>query len=417
MHIIILLTLLFTSLPAYAGNVIFFHPDGIGVNGWNAYRYASNGIDGAIAWDSLPHIAFYNGTHSDRATATSNGAATAHATGKVVSATAFGSKGRTLATDAMAAGKRVALLQTGAIYEPGTAAFVAHSSKRTDFESIAAQVMASGADIIMAGGEEWLLPRGATGRTMHAATGKPTQGRRTDGRDLLAEAAAKGYALVFTADDLDAVCNQPQPPERIIGIFATGHTFDDRTEEELSGKPTYASQAPTMAAMMACALKIFGTSDKPFFIVAEEEGSDNFGNKNNATGYLEALARADSTLATVADYVRRHPDTLLITTSDSDAGGIGVITPTPELPFDVHTHLPERQPNGAPLDGQNGTGSTPFITTYKGKRLPFAIGWTSFDDLPGTTVVRALGNGAGAVKGRMHSTDVHDVMQRVMFEE
>ena len=43
------------------GNVIFFHPDGTGLNHWNAARMFWYGADGALHWDQLPEIAIYRG--------------------------------------------------------------------------------------------------------------------------------------------------------------------------------------------------------------------------------------------------------------------------------------------------------------------------------------------------------------------
>ena len=44
-----------------AGNVIFFHPDGSGVNHWGAARMHIAGPDGEINWDRLPAIGVYTG--------------------------------------------------------------------------------------------------------------------------------------------------------------------------------------------------------------------------------------------------------------------------------------------------------------------------------------------------------------------
>jgi alkaline phosphatase len=76
------------------GNVIFFHPDGTGLNHWNAARMFWYGADGALHWDQLPEIAIYRGHMSDRLVGTSNGGATVHAFGyKVLGPGSFGQDG------------------------------------------------------------------------------------------------------------------------------------------------------------------------------------------------------------------------------------------------------------------------------------------------------------------------------------
>ena len=63
------------------GNVIFFHPDGMGVNTWGAVRMMTVGPDGRLNWDRIPHMAVYTGHMKDRLTSTSHGGATTHAYG------------------------------------------------------------------------------------------------------------------------------------------------------------------------------------------------------------------------------------------------------------------------------------------------------------------------------------------------
>ncbi len=50
------------------GNVIFFHPDGTGVNHWLAARMHTVGPDGELNWDRLPAIGVYTGHMADRVT-------------------------------------------------------------------------------------------------------------------------------------------------------------------------------------------------------------------------------------------------------------------------------------------------------------------------------------------------------------
>lgn len=43
------------------GNVIFFHPDGTGLNHWSAARLYFKGVDAKLNWDLLPYMAAYRG--------------------------------------------------------------------------------------------------------------------------------------------------------------------------------------------------------------------------------------------------------------------------------------------------------------------------------------------------------------------
>ncbi|MCD5398017.1 alkaline phosphatase, partial [candidate division NPL-UPA2 bacterium] len=299
-------------------NVIFFHPDGYGLNHWNVLRFWLVGPDGRLNWDRLPYMAPYTEHMKDAPTASSHGGATTHAYGVKVARDSFGldehqvitalsGRQMSIMEEAIQAGFATALIGSGCITEPGTAAFVASVEERGMREEIAKQVIEAGVDVILSGGEAWLLPKGVTGR--HG------KGRRTDGRNLIARAKELGYTVVYNREELKAVAGTAA---KVLGVFASGHTFNAMPEERLRAEalPHYWPEAPTMAEMSAAALEILArhpqAATKGFFIVAEEEGTDNFPNAANTSGSFEAGKRADEALGVFADFVAQNPNTLLI---------------------------------------------------------------------------------------------------------
>jgi alkaline phosphatase len=167
--------------------------------------------------------------------------------------------------------------------------------------------------------------------------------------------------------------------------------------------------------MTEAALTILSRHAKPFLLVVEEEGSDNFANVNNAAGSLEAMRRADAAYGVARDYVRRHPDTLLVTAADSDASGLELIALPPEQ---ATAPLPNTTRNGAPLDGRDGSGSPPFIAAPDqfGQRLPFGIAWAGFEDSAGGILARAEGANAEAlVSGSCDNSDIYRLMYLTLF--
>ena len=405
------------------GNVIFIHPDGASASTWTAGRALLVGPDNDLNWDLLPAIAVYRGHMADSLTATSNGGATTHAFGVKVASDAFGrtaagergerildehGKSRSIGHQALAAGLAVGLVQSGTSTEPGTACFLADADDRYDHDSIAAQLLESGADVILGGGERYFLPAGEQG--VHGA------GTRDDGRNLIDEARQLGFTVVFNRNDLLALSRET---ERVLGIFADRHTFNAMSEERLNASklPHYQPDAPTIAEMTDVALRILHAKGKQFLLVVEEEGTDNFGNHNNAAGVFEAMQRTDESFGVARTYVTLHPRTLLITAADSDAGGMrmyGLVLhpdkPTPEV-------VPEHDRNGAPMDGVNGTGTAPFwsMPDRHGVRLPFAVAWASGDDVSGGVLVRAAGLNSHLVNGSMDNTDITRVMRITLF--
>jgi alkaline phosphatase len=226
-----------------------------------------------------------------------------------------------------------------------------------------------------------------------------------------------GYTVVRTRGEL---LNLDPSVDKVLGLFAAYHTFNDESEEDLRAADLdmYDPDAPTVAEMTRVALDVLDRRGERFLLVVEEEGTDNFGNNNNASGVLEAARRADEAISFARDFVNRHDrNTLLLTTADSDAGGMRMIG-IPLLP-DVTTpdRLPTRDRNGAPMDGVDGTGTAPFLAAPDqfGRRLPFAVVWAANDDVSGGILVRAEGLNASMVAGSMDNTGIAKLIRRTLL--
>jgi alkaline phosphatase len=408
------------ALPAMAadapGNVIFIHADGAPTSAWMATRWIAKGPDGRLNWDRMPHVAVYDGRMSDDLTATSHGGATAHSWGVRASRNSYGLtepdaqslsgfKG-SIMQEAIAAGRPAGIVNSGSAVEPGTTVFATSVAFRDDNEGICAGLVASGVPVIFGGGEEWFLPEGARGR--HGS------GKRTDGRDLVQEARERGYTVIFTRDELTAL---PAATPRVLGLFARAHTFNDSSEEALrkSGLPMFDPAAPTLAEMTAKAVEILSRQGEGFILVVEEEGSDNFGNNNNAAGVIESLRRADDAIGLALEFAEKDPRTLVITTSDSSAGGFNATGLPANRAFDEP--LREFAPNGAPIDGREGSKSMPFLSSpdRAGTRFAFQVSWALRDDTSGGVVARAAGNCAGRISGNVTNVDIFRAMHAALF--
>lgn len=323
--------------------------------------------------------------------------------------TSASGKPLTILEEAAAAGHRVGLVNTGHIGEPGTAVFVSRSESRRDVASIAAQVMESGADLIFCGGEVFLLPEGTVG--VHGVAGV-----RSDGRNLIEEAREIGYEVIFTREELLEL--DPRTP-KVIGIFAALNTYNDKTETALAeaGLPLYDPAAPTFAEMVRVALRLLGTDpNRPFFLVAEEEGIDNFSNVMNAAGMLEAIGRADAAIGEVMRFIDTDPvqPCLLMVAADSDAGH-----PALWVPRDAGEgfRLPETSESGAQLDGLSGEGGVPFISWPDafGNRHPFGIAWATAGDFQGSMVARAHGYRSDLLGTDIDNSGLFGIFQQVLF--
>lgn len=403
----------------HAGSVIFIHPDGAGISHWQAARFFWAGPDAELNWDRIPEIAVYRGHMADALSATSNGGATTHAYGVKVDSDAFGTDGKnpgrplaasgkreSLMQEAMKAGIRTGLVNSGSAVEPGTACFVTSVPNRKDFAEIVKQLVESGVDVILGGGEEWFLPKGKAGR--HAP-----EGLREDGLDLIEQARSLGYHVVFDRKEL---LETPAETRKLLGIFAAQDTFNDVPEAQMKAEkiPTYVESAPTLAEMTQAALKILG--GETFFLVVEEEGNDNFSNLNNAQGALDGLKRADDALGVALDFVDRHKDTLLVTAADSCAGAMDVLG-DPESSLKKYQILDGRDSNGAPYSLAPDGSQFLSQPNRAGQRLPFVIVWGTVNDTSGGILVRAAGKNSEKVRGSFDNTRIYELMRETLFPE
>lgn len=405
-----------SPLDQVPGRAIFLHPDGMGANTWATTRLWAVGPDGRLAWDRLPRVAVYVGPTFDTVEQSSNAGATTHAYGMRVAVGDYGMRrgqplvaasGQPLSLmrEAQAAGKFVALFNSSSLTEPGTGAFLASVSGREDESAIAAQIFDARPDIALGGGEIFFLPQGVPGR--HGL------GVRADGRNLVEEARAAGYAVVFDADELAAL---PADARRVLGLFAAEETFNEGSEQALAeaGLPVFQPQAPRFDAMLAFILERARGAEAGYFIVGNEEGTDNLSGENNAPAVLEAALGADRALALALAEAERDPALTVVVASDSDNGGMNATSDDLDDPAELPRPLPSRTANGAPLDSDGGQ---PFLAAADryGRRLPFYITWASDSDGAGGTLARAIGPGSPAIEGTIDASVVYRALHHGLF--
>jgi alkaline phosphatase len=404
------------AAPASAQrNAIFLHPDGMGANTWMGVRLLEAGPDGRLAIDALPNVAAYVGPLSDRITQSSNGGATTHAwglraqkesygtiDGKAPAAARSGFAG-SIMREAQHAGKAVGIVNSSSVTEPGTGVFLASAANRDDEAEIAAQILAAKPVVALGGGEMFFLPKGVRGR--HG------EGVRTDGRNLVEEAKAAGYAVVHTADELRAL---PHDTPYVLGLFAAEETFNEATEEGLrkAKLPAFQPQAPRFDAMIAFAIARLSLDADGFLLVGNEEGTDNFGGENNATAVFDAGAGADRAVRIALDFARKQGETTVVLASDSDCGGL-LVTGDDVV---AGQKVAPRGENGAPQDG--GPDGLPFLAApdRAGVRLPFIATWASASDSSGGVMARGYGSGADLIRGTIDSSDIYRALYLGLFE-
>jgi len=370
-----------------ARSVILLIGDGMGSPHRTAARLYSVGREGQLAMDTLP-IAGMARTWSTESVVTDSAAAgTALATGvktynKAISVDVDENPVQTILEMAQDAGKSVGLVTTVQLAHATPAVFAAHNPDRDAYLEIALDMFDHDVDVLLGGGENHFLPAGTTGCY-------PGDGERTDDRNLIDEAIAKGYTYVCTEADFDAV--DPATTDKLLGTFA-----DDGMERPY---------APSLADMTAKAIDILSKNPEGFFLMVEGGQIDWAAHVNQALNTIGDTLGFDEAVVAALDFQTQHPDTLAIVTADHTTGGLTI----EDVPGD------EDCPD--PNDDDSRECNTPYYEDGPFEERgggTFWLDWTSLNHTGGEVPVTAIGPHAIDLTGYYENTHIFEVMREAL---
>jgi alkaline phosphatase len=191
------------------------------------------------------------------------------------------------------------LVTTTEITHATPAGFAANDESRGSAEAIAVQYFERRIDLMLGGGSKFFTPD-----------------KREDKRNLLADFSTAGYSISRTADELrKAPRNKPW-----LGLFAESHvpfTVDHLRDEKLM------KSVPSLAEMTHMALDKFSRESN--FILQVEGGRVDHGcHSCDATGALYDQLAFDEAIDVCLAFQKRHPDTLIVMTTDHGNGNLGL---------------------------------------------------------------------------------------------
>jgi glycerophosphoryl diester phosphodiesterase len=157
-------------------------------------------------------------------------------------------------------------------------------------------------------------------------------------------------------------------------------------------------------------------------VVLEEEGTDNFGNNNNGRGIVDSAIRADNAIGVAMDFINKtNPNTLLITSADSNAAGPQVFDVNPSQPvgnIPVNPTLGNgADAIGVPLDGTEGRNTDPFVTApdANGTTFAYGIAYAGLPDFPDGVITKTYGLNAKDLPSSHENTFIYEIMYRTLF--
>lgn len=363
---------------ARSAKVILFVGDGMGLAQREAARLAAYGPEGRLAMDQLDQISLITTYSANALTTDSAAGATAWSTGhktnnKFLAVSPDSLPLRTILEYARDAGYGTGLVTTTTLTHATPAAFAAHVSDRGAEAQIAEQMLATRPQVMLGGGRIFWVPASYPGS------------KRTDGRDLLAEARTAGYEVVQNAAELAQL--DLHQPRQLLGLFADGnmsYRYDRQGEEE-----------PELAAMTRAALEVLDHNERGFFLMVEGGRIDHACHDNDATRAIWETIAFDQAVGQGIQYAHFHKDTLVIVVADHETGGMSVGTAC----YEGFPQIPRQ-------------GAYP----ERGLRLDslLCIGWTTKGHSAIPVIAGALGPGSQRFRGVKENTELFPIMMETL---
>ncbi|XP_077988500.1 alkaline phosphatase-like [Glandiceps talaboti] len=320
-----------------AKNVIVFLGDGMGIPTMTAARIYKGQLEGnpgeeaVLAFESLPRSALIKTYNTDYQVPDSSGTATAILSGIKTKSGVVGVDDSALRYDcdstkgaeidsvfkiASIAGKSAGIISTARITHASPASVYSHCADR-DWESsaggdcadIAAQLIEHCTDyqVVLGGGRREFMTNDIADPEYPAS-----MGRRTDGRDLLAEWQDKipenmVGTYVWKKDDFDAV--DPHETDYLFGLFEPSHMqYEADRDDDTAGEPS-------LTEMVEKAILMLKSNEKGFFLFVEAGRIDHAHHDTRAYGALTDTLAFDDSIAKALEMTDTK-DTLTIVTAD-----------------------------------------------------------------------------------------------------
>ena len=370
-----------------AQNVILLIGDGMGAAHRTAARLYSVGREGELAMDTLPTAGMARTWSTESVVTDSAAAGTALATGvktynKAIAVDPAGNSVQTILEKAQEAGKSAGLVTTVQLVHATPASFAAHNTDRDDYLGIALDMFGHDVDVLLGGGEDYFLPVGTPGCY-------PDDGDRTDNRNLIDEAIAKGYEHVCNKADFNAV--DPKVTDKLLGTFA----------DYAMTRP----YAPSLSEMTAKAIAILSKNPEGFFLMVEGGQIDWAAHASDALNTIGDTVGFDQAVKAALDFQAEHPDTLVIVTADHATGGLAI----EDIPQDEA--CPEPLP-GDPRECKNALHEDGPFEESGG--ASFWLDWTTINHTGDDVPVTAAGPHAIDLAGYYENTHIFQVMREAL---
>lgn len=314
-----------TPATPKAKNVIFFLGDGLSVAHRTGARLMSKGMtegkaNGRLNLDDIPPVAFI-GTSATNAIATdSANTMSAYMTGHKTAVNAIGvyadrtkdvlddPRVENIAEALRRTGKKsIGLVVTSEIEDATPAAVVGHTRARAEKAAMVDQLFEVKPEIILGGGSAYFLPKVTPGS------------KRKDDKDYIALFRDAGYTLATDKAELATAAGSNSG--KILGLFHTGN-LDTELDRDFLKKGTVSKfpNQPGLVEMTKVALDQLAKNPEGFFLMVEGSSIDKMSHPMDWDRALVETIEFDKAIGLAQEFVKTHPDTLIVVTGDHTHG-------------------------------------------------------------------------------------------------
>lgn len=373
-------------------NVILFVGDGMGTAQRNAIRLATVGEKGNLAMDSMPYAGLIH-TSSTVPVTDSAASATAYASGVKTYNGAIGMDAdkksvKTIMEYAKSTGKSTGVVTTSQITDATGAAFGAHVEDRSKQSDIALQLLTkSKVDVLLGGGEDFWYPAGNPGKFADEPAEDPSEKSKGTQGNLVDKAKQLGYSYVTNKTDM-----QKAKSGKLLGLFANEEMFQQKPE----GEGDIYNPVVSLPEMTKKAIDTLAANKKGFFLMVEEEGTDEFAHQNNAKMTIKAGQELDKSVQIAKDFAKKNPDTLVLVLADHETGGFSIEAVDAE------------DESGDGISKEDG----PFAIANS--KQNFVVDWTTSGHTAVDIPITAMGKNAQLFTGVYENTEVFTKIAQAM---
>jgi alkaline phosphatase len=210
-------------------------------------------------------------------------------------------------------GMATGIVATSQIQHTTPAGFSAHTQFRDHYTEIALQQVHQNIDVMLGGGEKYLVDS-----TLTLFSDTSTRGVRHDGLDLRKTLAQRNYRTLFSRKELASL--PVKPGMRVCGLFAP-----QDLAYEADRRYFYSDRQPSLAEMTSKAIALLNANGKKgFFLFIEASKVDWASHANDASGVVSDYWAFNQALDSALAFAKKNGSTLVVAFSDHDNGGMAL---------------------------------------------------------------------------------------------